>query len=283
MKFESFFEKEHDLDVIIQAGQSNAEGCGRGGAGEPYIPTDRVLYLTNPFTSEILSPAEDIEYQLVRFPDLPYVELAAEREMEGTVGDFSLSFSREYLRAGQLKPEKKLLIVRAGVGGTGFAKGFWLPGGVCFTNLMALIDRVKGVKGNKRFLAFLWHQGEHDAWENPTWDGKTRGDEYAKHLNTVIASVRERCQAPDLPVIAAGLCADWAAKHKPCVDAVLQGMQKTLAAAGNAAFINTAGLMSNRQAGASETDDIHFSREALNELGQRYYKAYIKLLDGAQK
>ena len=32
-------------DIIIQAGQSNAEGSGFGPAPEPWVPDDRVYYL----------------------------------------------------------------------------------------------------------------------------------------------------------------------------------------------------------------------------------------------
>ena len=39
-------------DIIIQAGQSNAEGCGRGLVTEEYIPEDDVLYLYQNYTNE---------------------------------------------------------------------------------------------------------------------------------------------------------------------------------------------------------------------------------------
>ena len=43
------FTKEK-FDIIIQAGQSNAEGYGFGPVKEPYVPCDKVFYLNHDLT-----------------------------------------------------------------------------------------------------------------------------------------------------------------------------------------------------------------------------------------
>jgi len=91
---------KNDLfDIIILAGQSNAEGSGRGPVQEEYIPNGDVLAMHSDFT----------------------ITVAQERVFDGVkFNDFSLSFSQEYIKSGRLQDGRKILIVRAAVGGTGF-------------------------------------------------------------------------------------------------------------------------------------------------------------------
>ena len=42
--------KKYAFDVIIEAGQSNAEGYGRGPVTEEYIPDADLMYLTHDFS-----------------------------------------------------------------------------------------------------------------------------------------------------------------------------------------------------------------------------------------
>ena len=46
------FTKEK-FDIIIQAGQSNAEGCGVGNVEKAYAPTDKILHLDGDFTISV--------------------------------------------------------------------------------------------------------------------------------------------------------------------------------------------------------------------------------------
>lgn len=43
------FSKEN-YDIIIQAGQSNSEGCGLEKTDSPYVPNDRVWYMNGDFS-----------------------------------------------------------------------------------------------------------------------------------------------------------------------------------------------------------------------------------------
>ncbi len=76
------------FDVIIQAGQSNSEGCGFGPADLPYEPNERVMYMNRDDT----------------------VSMAVERVERGAVQtNFGLSFAREALyRLGKRYFEKFL-------------------------------------------------------------------------------------------------------------------------------------------------------------------------------
>ncbi|MDR2201934.1 MAG: sialate O-acetylesterase [Clostridiales bacterium] len=267
------------FDVIIQAGQSNAEGCGRGAAPKPYIPTDKVLYYSSNFAAKIVSCGDGAEYLSVTYPEPPDISVAAEHGTPGDpTGDFALSFAREYINDGRLKPGRKLLIIRAGVGGTGFSKGFWLPGGVCFSKLAQMIQEVRDANADNRFMALLWHQGEHDAFENTGWSPEFRESEYAKNFSFLVACVRNLCGRPELPVIAAGLCRDWADKNDAACAAVAHATRNVLSVENHGAFVDSDALLSNRQADPLSNDDIHFCRAALYDLGKRYYAAYKAIL-----
>ena len=106
-------------DIFIQAGQSNAEGMGGGAVTEEYIPDDRICYLEAEKTVTITDSGLDIQYH-----DVPFsLKVAAEHgTAEDPTGDFSLTFARAYIDAGLLTPDRKILIIRAAVGGTGFQK-----------------------------------------------------------------------------------------------------------------------------------------------------------------
>ena len=113
---------ELNLDILIQAGQSNAEGMGLGEVENGYVPNDKVYYLTAEKNVEHTS-----ERVIVQFANKPFnINIAEERKSSnGSIGDFSLFFARKYIESGLLKGGRKLLIVRAGIGGTGFKKGNW--------------------------------------------------------------------------------------------------------------------------------------------------------------
>ena len=71
------FTKEK-FDIIIQAGQSNADGTGFGNTDEPYVPDGRVWYMNGDDT----------------------ISLAVEKvNGNGIQSNFSLPFAREYIRA----------------------------------------------------------------------------------------------------------------------------------------------------------------------------------------
>lgn len=93
-----------EFDIVIQAGQSNSEGCGLGEATAPFIPSRDIFYLENDFT--ICEAHEYVSGNQI-------------------VGNFSLAFCTKYIESGMLRPGRKLLVIRAAVGGTGFLDKRW--------------------------------------------------------------------------------------------------------------------------------------------------------------
>jgi hypothetical protein len=247
-------------DIILQAGQSNADGYGHGPVEHPYAPDERILYLTagNPKAGEYY-PKGELE-----------ISVAAERPIADKpgdlLGDFSLEFARKYVEDGRLAPDRKLLIVRTAVGGTGFLKEYWRVGDPLHQRMLRMTDYAMGLNGDNRLVGFLWHQGEHEAafLNDP--------QRYHDEFTAVVKSVLERYG--DMPFVCGGFCSQWAQENQPACDNV-QGVIRAVAEKVGGAYVETADLRSNdRRTGDGDT--IHFCREDLQELGRRYFRAFIR-------
>ena len=251
-------------DIFIQAGQSNADGYGHGSAEFPYVPDERILYYT-------AGTPEACDY----YPSNECtLQIAAERPKEGAdpddrLGDFSLSFAQKYVETGLLAEGRKLVIVRAAVGGTGFLKHYWQVGDPLYNRMLQMTDEILNENLENRLMGILWHQGEHEAaFHNDP-------QVYHDQLKDVAQSVRKHYKKPELPFICAGFCDEWAQKNQPDSDVIMDVIRSVAAECGGA-YIETADLRSNNQKFGSG-DEIHFCREDLQELGRRYFTAYQKL------
>ena len=258
--------QKEEFDIIIQAGQSNAEGMGLGEVENAYIPNNKVYYLTAEKNVEHMP-----ERVIVEFIDKPFsIEIAEERKSgDVCVGDFSLFFARKYIESGLLNNDRKLLIIRAGVGGTGFKKGDWGINDLLYQKMIEMTEYALSLNKRNRVVAFLWHQGEHDAFE------KNAPNVFEKQLFTMVTSVRE--QYGNIPFIAGDFVYEWKQKNIAICEPIIEKIQKVIKDIRNAAFVNTSDLPSNNEK-ISNGDDIHFCRESLWRLGERYCSEYIKLI-----
>ena len=252
-------------DIIIQAGQSNAEGTGKGPVEKEYEETEKIAYLTAEKTMEITS-----ERIWITFADKPFViETAKERTgAEGKIGDFALTFAQAYVENGLLQKDRKVLIIRAGVGGTGFQKKYWTEDGELYLKMLEMCDYALSLNPENRIVGFLWHQGEHDAFEGNT------PENYYQQLLGLVNGVRSRYG--NKPFIAGDFVNEWKSKNLDSCNPIVDTIKKVVNDIGNAGFVETADLPSNNQK-IGNGDDIHFCRESLHELGRRYFKEFSKL------
>lgn len=278
-------------DIVILAGQSNAEGNGKGEAENRYEKDERVLWLDDD-SHPHYEPNSDI---LIVTPATKIDVFTAEDRIENAEnsGNFAHAFAREYVKSGKLQIGHKLLIVDAAVGGTGFWRKEWGVGNVLYRRLCDLTDAALRA-GKGKIVAFLWHQGEHDAFEGD----ETCDQKYARYktaLHAMLKDYTERfgCYFADnqtnekkraLPFIAGGFCNEWNLTTKERCDAVLRALREICAEGIDAeyarlsgAFVETNGLFSNNQK-IGNGDTIHFCRQSLHDLGTRYYAAFCKLL-----
>ena len=257
---------QEKYDIIIQGGQSNAEGSGIGPVSQDYVPTPEILYLN---VKKSVEEAKD--GLLIEYADEPFaVEEAKERENNkgDKVGDFALTFAEDYVKNGRLAQDRKLMIIRGAIGGTGFFKHHWGLQDKLYLKMLEMTDYALALNPENRVVAFLWHQGEHDAFEG------NAPENYYNQMMALVNSVRARYG--EMPFFAGDFVNEWKTKNIEICEPIVQVIRKVVEDCGNAGFVETSDLLSNNQK-TQNNDDIHFCRQALYELGERYFQAFIKL------
>lgn len=263
-------------DIVIVAGQSNAEGRGRGSTGTPYQKDVRVYQMrdTRPVQKERQPDGTDKRY--IRGDFDVAVTVAEERSDDlGVIGCLAFSFAREYVKNGRLAKGRRVLILHAAVGGTGYYHGEWGHGSALEARLYQMLDRALNEAPDSRIVACLWHQGEHDVVYHDPFTYEERYAYYREHLSRTVKELRARYTDP-FPFIAGEFVPEWIAKNKERCEAVLKATADVCREDGRAALVSSKGLLSNRETLGGE-DDIHFSRESLDLLGVRYYAAFDAL------
>ncbi|MBQ8141382.1 MAG: hypothetical protein IJ038_06795 [Clostridia bacterium] len=255
-------------DIIIQAGQSNADGTGKGPVEKEYEPSEDILYLEAEKTVE--STPNGV---IVTYADKPFsISVARDREREkGKVGDFSLTFARDYVDAGLLEEGRKLLIIRAAVGATGFKRKNWGMRDQLYLKMLEMADYALGLNTENRLAALLWHQGEHDIVFG------TDPDDYKKYLKDLVLSVRERYGAEELPFIAGDFVPQWKEQNLSSCEPIVAKIKDVCGEVGSSAFVESAGLISNDQ-DLGNGDTIHFSHQSLYDLGHRYFDTFGSII-----
>lgn len=259
---------EMKYDIVIQGGQSNAEGTGYGEVTRELTRSPNVWYLEAEKTVEVIDNRLCVTYAEKPFAILPAEERIGENGM--TVGDFSLTFAEAYERAGLLRKDRNLLIVRAGVGGAGFMKKFWGVGNMLHNKLVDMVDYALSLNNENRVVGFLWHQGEHDAFE------KNDPEVFKAQLTATVEDIRTR-YGKDLPFIAGDFANEWKNDNIEDCRPIVAKIRETIGEVGNAAFVETSDLLTNNQK-IGNGDTVHFCRESLHILGRRYFNAYQELI-----
>ena len=242
---------EDRFDIFIQAGQSNAEGYGFGPVEAPYEVKPTVWYFN---------------------PDSTFC-LAAEKVTGNEIqSNFSLPFADEYVKAGLLAPDRKLLILRCAVGGVGFLDHRWRVGDDLYNHMVYMGKTVLELNPENRLMGLLWHQGEADAAMGASYETHYR------HLMDMLRTAAGEWKAPEMPFVAGDLVHHWKGDNAAACAPVVAAMQAVCRDWGHGAFVETEGLLSNKQELNRDPlgweDPIHFSRKAVYELGKRYFAAW---------
>ena len=278
------FENEK-FDIIVLAGQSNAQGHGMGPVEDPFVASDRIMYLCDNSNIHFEKNEAGEDYLFLPEECQKSIKVAQEAgefdKPDGQrVGNLSLIFAKKYLENGLLEEGRKLLIIHSAVGGTGFAKKQWGVGNILYERLVDMTSVALGLNPENRIVAVLWHQGEHDAFENADMKFEDRSDFYSSSISAMFQDYFDRFTLKDIPIIAGGFCDEWYLKNKEACDAVIDGTKRFLKTV-NGGFVESAGLLSNNQK-IRNYDDIHFCRESLYILGEKYYTEFEAILSEKQ-
>ncbi len=256
------------FDIMIQAGQSNAEGYGTGPAQEALVPkfSGNVWQVQPMWTSEVIDGHLQVIYDDVPYEITPAAEIVKPDLIRG---NFAWTFAEEFEKAGFLEEGRQLLIIKAAVGGTGFNDGFWGVGKLLHTKMVEMTDFALSLNPENRVIGFLWHQGENEAYPEVDFV------RLHQMLQDTFEDVRTRYGA-GIPVIAGDFVHDWKSKNLERCTPVIDTIKSVLDEIGNSGFVETSDLESNGHKLQNE-DDIHFCREALCILGRRYFEKFKEL------
>ena len=268
--------KNEKYDIIILAGQSNAQGSGFGDVLEEYIPDERIHMLNDNSSPAFKEDENGKAYLDIKFPCEQFINIAEERfEDNQKYGNIALNFAKKYIEEGYLAKDRKILIIHSAVGGTGFYRKEWGVGNVLCNRLISMTDNALKLNDENKIVAYLWHQGEHDAEEPKGWSDS---EKYRKHYYNLRYQTELYYNKYNIkvPFITAGFCEDYRSKNQEMCAPVLQAIQDFVIDFGGA-YINTGDLLSNGQVNGNG-DVYHFSRQSLHVLGERYFIEYKKLL-----
>ena len=262
------------LDIIVLAGQSNAEGYGLGPSDEPYLPDARILSMRDTDNQGYVVNEKTYGTLAITLPRHYLIGLTEERcSTSSKIGCFAPYFARKYA-AEFLAPDRKVLIIHSAVGATGFAKKNWGLEDVLYKRMIRMIDLALGMNPENRLVAFLWHQGEHEAVFRPQLTPEERENIHFDNITALISDVRSRYG--EFPFVTAGFTDKWCEScenHKY----VLAALKRAIAEFPLTAIADSSGLPTNAEA-LNATDIYHFSRNSLRILGERYFEEYKTLV-----
>jgi len=216
------------------------------------------------------------------YPTEMIIERAHERlnEKNEKMADFAQTFANEYIKNGKLTKERKILIVKTAVGGTGFARKEWGVVSILYKRFIDMVNYALQLNEDNRIVALLWHQGEHDAFENASLEPIERFEFYRRNFTEQMLDIRKR-YGEDIPVVAGEFADSWAElpENKKQCDAVERALKESCAYIGRAAVASSYGLLSNDEV-FHDGDNLHFCGESVYELGKRYYTAFAETEKG---
>lgn len=236
--------KDTAFDVIVCMGQSNCAGYGKGNKELSFLPDNAIFAYKN-----------------------GKVVLAKERKSSlfDYRGVFALYFAQLYKNK-CLEENRKILILPAAVGGTGFSNSRWGVNDDLYLNAVRMTCEIMQKFPDSKLACVLWHQGETDA------ENGMDAIEYKEKLSLLINDFRKRVNCKDLPFIAGDYVQDWK-KLCPHSYKISEATQEVVRSTISCAYVSSVNLEGN-----CAEDIIHFSRKSLKELGKRYFEKYLQLI-----
>jgi len=160
----------------------------------------------------------------------------------------------------QQDPSIQIGLIPCAFGGTPLSR--WSKGGDLYENAVA---RARLAANHGTLKGVLWHQGESDSGSAET------ANTYADRLAKMIGDLRADLKSPNLPFVAGRLgefyLRSGRAPLAEKVDAALKDLPNRVE---HTACASAQGL-------DHKGDEVHFSAEALRELGKRYAEEMIRL------
>ncbi|MBN8708362.1 MAG: sialate O-acetylesterase [Verrucomicrobia bacterium] len=226
------------FDLFLLVGQSNMAGRGALTAADRQ-PDPRVLVLGK--EDRWVLQGEPVHFDK---PDIAGVGLG-------------FTFARLVADG---KPGMMVGLIPCAVGGTPISR--WKPGGDLFE---AAVRRAKLAMKQGRLRGILWHQGEAEA------SGITSSEAYKASLIAVAEGFRKALDQPEVPFIVGEIgqytMEEGHVPKFPSARQINEAINALPSSVPYAAVVSSTGL-------GDKGDGLHFSSEALKELGKRYFEAW---------
>lgn len=256
-------------DIIVVAGQSNAEGNGRSIKTSlfPFYRTDndfKMLKRIPHITWKKVSSNRKI--QIIKFTNFYRFKNAA--PFKPANYGFSLFFAKLY-KEKCLEKGHKLLLLSTAIGGTSFCCNHWGKGEPLSENAILMAQEALMVNPNNRIKCVLWHQGESDS------DVDLPENYYYNKLKVLVEDFRGAI-SDDLIFIFGDMQQDWK-KTMPNSYITSDATKRIVSELRNTAFVESGGLAGN------VNDIIHFSKASQEELGKRYFSAFASIISDIKK
>ena len=195
------------------------------------------------------------------------------------MADLSTSFANEYISKGYLDRDRKLLFVKAAIGGSGFTRNLQGIGKPIYKRMLDMVNYALSLNKNNRIIAFLWHQGEHDAFENRGKSPNYIYNYYKKEFSLQTKDFLKTFNISSIPVITGGFTRSK--EHCQYLQdylAVENALKDSKVDFEKFAFVDLSDLHSNAQDIVGNNDDLHFSMKSQREIGKRYFEAFDLLM-----
>lgn len=233
-----------DYDVFLLAGQSNMAGQSEEvitSPDQPYNPHIMQVGRNGSYDERVIAAVQELDHA------------------GGANGiGLGMKFAQLYSAA---NPSKKILLVPAAEGSTGFVTGDWNKGQ---TNYEDAKDRSNNAlthgTGTHTFKGILWHQGEADSSRTEV--------QYAGDLDQFISDIRTDITGASAttPVVIGELTPNF-----PGGSGVKAAIADTDNRVSDVYVVQNDGI-------TDRGDNIHLDADSLNTYGQRYYDGYLSLI-----
>ncbi len=277
---------ELKFDIIVLMGQSNAEGNGLSNE-ELTIKFQNNVYELNDKNPCYLDVKEDYTNLVYSKNIDPFISLFEEKMgLDGLRrASFVSSFIKEYINNGYLKEDRNILVVRCAVGGTGFSRNEWGIDSPLYNRTIKLVDYALSLNKENRIVVTLWHQGEHDAYEQKDLSYKERYDFYKNGFYNQFLDYKNRYKLNDMILIGGEFAKSWTdTGYTEKAEAIYNATNDAIyELTKNNGIASSKGLKSNIEIDKNTNDDIHFSRISAYKLGKRYFKIFDDILKHHKK
>ena len=271
-------------DIFLLAGQSNMAGRGYLSLAdsEPISPWNADIKMWDHAQGKMVQAKDPIGHQ---------APLAV-----GRMG-LGMSFANAHmarLRGAGGFPNRKILLVGAAWGGTGFQVNHthnWTPtgdlAGGAIKRANAAIAAALAVEPSSRFQGILWHQGENDIVAGDI----TRSPTYESKLAQLISNFRSNIKVNGVVVTNAVVVigVPTSCFMNNCVNSPVTGASGT--AQDRASYLTMANRIhkviahsgcvgNNGLTWNLGTDGVHYDRPGLRAMGKRYHEKFLELVHG---